>query len=186
WLQVYRAQRAVDLIESDRSLFDYLVDLTRSRYTSVQGATQQQDVVRAELELTRLEDRLYRLRTLQEQSLATLVGWLTDSQFGSEFVSITSVSEEAPSVVLVTPALTTLSPVALDAFLADHLQQSPRVRSLDQRIAASHTDRELAEQAYKPGFSVNASYGYRDDTPMGDTRADFFSVGVALELPLYS
>lgn len=33
---------------------------------------------------------------------------------------------------------------------------------------------------------MNASYGYRDDDPMGNSRSDFFSVGVSFDVPLFT
>ena len=44
----------------------------------------------------------------------------------------------------------------------------------------------MAKQKYKPEWGVNASYGYRDDDPMGNSRADLFSVGVTFDLPLFT
>lgn len=186
WLGAYRAQRSMALIEANRSLFDYLVDLARSRYSSVLARTQQQDLVRAELELTRLEDRLFRLRSSRDESLAVLAGWLLDPRQGAPAMHVTGVTEEMPPLTLQVPSISALDATALDQFLAARLQEHPHIKSLDQRIAASHTERELAEQSYRPGWSLNASYGYREDNPLGESRADFFSLGVALELPLYT
>jgi outer membrane protein TolC len=70
--------------------------------------------------------------------------------------------------------------------LADHLQHHPAILRLDQKLAASRAGIELAEQKYRPEWRLNASYGYRDDDPMGNDRADFFSMGVAFDLPLFT
>ncbi|RGP39585.1 hypothetical protein BPTFM16_02769 [Altererythrobacter insulae] len=58
--------------------------------------------------------------------------------------------------------------------------------ALDKKILATKTGVNLAEQAYKPEWGVTASYGYRDDDPMGRSRADFFSVGLTFDLPLFT
>ena len=76
WLEAYRNKHAIRLIEKDRELFEHLVDVAESSYTSVVGKTQQQDLVRAQLELTRLDDRLTVLQQRQEMSLAKLTEWL--------------------------------------------------------------------------------------------------------------
>jgi outer membrane protein TolC len=184
WLAAWRAQRSAALLEDSRGLFAYLVELARSRYTAALDRAQQ-DVVRAELELTRLDDRLYRRRSDRDAALATLAGWLVDPRDGLQGETPASVEDAAPELDLPVPGLAKLEATALDAILASRLQQHPELRSLDQRIAASRTQRELAEQAYRPALAINASYGYRDDAPSGDARADFFSVGVALDLPLF-
>jgi outer membrane protein TolC len=186
WLDAWRAQRSIDLVESNRELFAYLVDLTRSRYTSALGPTRQQDVVRAELELTRLEDRIYRLHAARDASLATLAGWLFDPRSAAAPAVVAGVEADAPPLALQAGDAIALDTAALDAFLSARLQSHPAVRSLDQRIAASRTERAIAEQAYRPGWAINASYGYRDDAPTGEARADFFSLGVAFDLPLFT
>ncbi|MEE4110296.1 MAG: TolC family protein [Halieaceae bacterium] len=186
WLAAWRAQRSAALLEDSRGLFAYLVELARSRYTTALGRAQQQDVVRSELELTRLDDRLYRRRSDRDAALATLAGWLVDPRDGPQGMTLTAVEDAAPELDLPVPGIADLEAAALDAMLASRLQAHPELRSLDQRIAASRTERELAEQAYRPALAINASYGYRDDAPTGDARADFFSVGVALDLPLFT
>ena len=45
---------------------------------------------------------------------------------------------------------------------------------------------QLAEQAYKPGYKLEANYGYRDNRPDGMDRADLFSVAVSFDLPLFT
>jgi outer membrane protein TolC len=45
---------------------------------------------------------------------------------------------------------------------------------------------ELAQQKYQAQWGVNASYAYRDDDVNGNSRADFFSVGFSLDLPLFT
>ena len=58
--------------------------------------------------------------------------------------------------------------------------------ALDQKIEASKTAIELARQKYKPEWGINASYGYRDDDPQGNDRSDFLSVGIGIDLPLFT
>ena len=48
WLDVYRYRQSIRLIESDRHLFEHLVDVAQSSYQSALGGTRQQDLVRAQ------------------------------------------------------------------------------------------------------------------------------------------
>ncbi len=41
-------------------------------------------------------------------------------------------------------------------------------------------------RSYRPQWRLDASYGYRDDDPLAGDRADFFSVGIAFDLPLWT
>ncbi len=61
WLNAYRAQKSIQLINQDKALFNQLIDITEASYANTLGATRQQDIIRAQLELTRLEDKLVML-----------------------------------------------------------------------------------------------------------------------------
>ncbi|WP_315980758.1 hypothetical protein [Aliamphritea spongicola] len=50
WLEAYKVRQSIALIRNDRVLFDQLVDISLASYSAALGQTQQQDVVRAELE----------------------------------------------------------------------------------------------------------------------------------------
>ena len=196
WLEAYRAQESIRLIEQDRELFEHLVDVAQSNYSSALGRTRQQDLVRAQLELTRLEDRLAVLQQRRAMSAAKLGEWLlqapgADAYAGAEAwldngASALVLAAELPAMQLLQPQLYRSSGGVPAPVLAAHLKTHPAILSIERRIDASKTGIELAEQKYRPQWSVNASYGYREDDPMGDDRADFFSVGVAFDLPLFT
>ena len=44
----------------------------------------------------------------------------------------------------------------------------------------------IKRQQYKPQWTINARYGFRDNTPEGEPRADFFSAGISFDLPLFT
>ena len=44
----------------------------------------------------------------------------------------------------------------------------------------------MARQQYKPQWGLNASYGYRDEDPLGVDRSDLFSLGVSFDVPLFA
>jgi len=58
WLDAYRDSTNYELVQDAIPLFDKLNDIVGASYTSSAGNTKQQDIIRAELELVRLEDRL--------------------------------------------------------------------------------------------------------------------------------
>ena len=62
----------------------------------------------------------------------------------------------------------------------------PSIVAIDQRIAAKRTQVSLAKQSYKPQLGVNMGYGYRADNQAGESRADLLSVGVSIDLPLFT
>jgi outer membrane protein TolC len=186
WLEGYRARETIRLIEQDRELFEHLVDVAQSSYASALGRTRQQDLVRAQLELTRLEDRLAVLHEDWERSRSSLREWLPAEAVSHGGDGQLLLSTELPELVLPRGELIAGEGMLPAQELARLLGQHPAIRSIDRRIEASVTGVQLAEQKYRPQWSLNASYGYREDDPMDDDRADFFSVGVAFDLPLFT
>ncbi len=184
WLDSWLARESIRLIEEDRELFQQLVDVAESRYASALGGSSQNDLIRAQLELTRLDDRLARLREGGESARSRLRQWLPAGSSASG----DALSPAAALPQLVARPLPGLVQGAQPGAqsVAAALQQHPALRAIDQRLAAAQTGVELAEQSYRPEWRFNASYGYRDDAPGGLERADFFSVGVAVDLPLFT
>ncbi|WP_213995618.1 TolC family protein [Arsukibacterium sp.] len=190
WLEIFRAQQTISLIEHDRALFEQLGEVARASYSSAIGKVRQQDIVRAQLELTRLEDRLTKLHSQKEQATAQLLEWLSDEaawpKNSAHFQQNITLPERLP----------TIRPLYLDAqgdlesgnmqTLAYLLNNHPYVLVFEQKIEASKTGIDLAKQQYKPQWGVNASYAYRADDQIGRSRADFISVGISFDLPLFT
>lgn len=197
WLDVYRVQQSITLIEKNRSLFEQLGDVATASYSSALGKTRQQDIVRAQLELTRLEDRLDKLAQQKNRYEGMLSPWLTSlstekgsfdevsliSNFSLHGISLT---QQLPKIELLNHDLvhheTWLKPEKLVPYFYDH----PAVLAIEKKVNATKTGIKLAKQKYQPEWGVNASYGYRGDDPMGRSRADLFSVGVTFDLPLFT
>lgn len=182
WLDAYKSEQTIQLIDDDRALFEHLVDVAQSSYTTAAGKTLQQDLVRAQLELTRLDDRLTSLRQQRDMALARLGEWLGNPSISlSENTSLVNlISLSAPKLIGATDLSQKLRQ------LSENLSRHPKIKSTDSKIEAFHSGVRLAKQSYKSQWGVNASYGYRDQTPMGDDRSDFFSVGVSFDVPLFT
>jgi len=72
WLDAWLAHKSLQKIEADRGLFEYLVDVAENSYSNAFGKTRQQDIIRAQLELTRLDDRLTALRQQYQNAASKL------------------------------------------------------------------------------------------------------------------
>jgi len=180
WLDLYESQESIRLIENDRSLFEYLVEVAEVSYSSAFGRSRQQDLVRAQLELTRIEDRLTVLDKKRSETQEKLAEWLYDT--GAHWQEM-GVSQILPEIELKSIHEAINNQVQYEApDFTDH----PMIRSLDQQIMASETNIVLTKQKYKPQFGINASYGFRDDAPGGQDRSDLFSVGISFDLPIFT
>lgn len=195
WLDAFKAQQSIALIEKNRALFDQLTDIAQINYASTSGKTRQQDIIRAQLELTRLEERLDLFAGQQSKYHGMMSQWLVNidtekltanSEQSLNHTAVFKVDINLPDISLLNPTLVSKNSRLTPSKLADKLTGHPSILALDKKIAATKTGIHLAEQAYKPEWGVNASYGYRDDEPNGASRADFFSIGVTFDLPIFT
>ncbi len=191
WLEAFKAQESIALIENDRSLFEQLADVAQASYSSALGKTRQQDLVRAQLELTRLDDRLAKLRQKQDMTKEKLSEFLSQYQGGDSLgnikdYSVLTFSKKIPDINMLQKDLfystTDVNAQSLYQYFINH----PAVKAIDQKIKSSKSGIELAKQKYKPEWGVSANYGFRDANPLGVNRSDFFSVGITFDLPLFT
>ncbi len=196
WLDAYNIQESISLIEKDRPLFEQLTDVVEAGYSAAFGKSRQQDFIRAQLEVTRLDDRLTMLRQKQEMLMEKLSQWVSDS-FRQEYSdnpasgtalawSKLELARPLPDIKMLRKSLyltkENIKPQRLFEYFSDH----PAFKALDKEIEASEVAVDLARQSYKPAWGVNASYGYRGSDQTGKDRADFVSVGVSFDLPIFT
>ena len=177
WLEWLRQQKTIALIEKDRSLFKDLADIVNANYASALGKTQQHDIIQAQVELTRLEDRLYRLSEAADVHQAKLNEWLPVPIDNLKSLELPAISFSMPNAI---------DEMNSNGKLSQYFLQHPKILLLDQQITVGDTAIQLAKQQYKPQWGINGSYAWRDDDPMGNDRADFLSLGVTFDLPLFT
>lgn len=168
WLETYYSQRAWSLVSESRPFFSDLVTITRSMYAV--GRKTQHDVLRAELELSRLDDRLIETGRARSEAQARLSRWLGQ--------------DARRPVAMKLPDWETLPGLAeLRAGLDAH----PALAAASAGIAAKQAAVGIAEANKKPAWALDVGYGYRDGSlPNGEPRSDFVSVAVTVELPFFS
>ena len=182
WLEAYKVRQSIALIRNDRVLFDQLVDISLASYSAALGQTQQQDVVRAELEKTLLDERLTRLLQRQESLEQQLNEWLQ----ADEGAAVVNYSEEMPRLSLLQPELDGSGSNPDNAALGQLFLEHPLVKALNKKLAIQQTGVDLAKQAYEPQWGIRASYGYRASDSNGADRADLVTFGVTLDMPVFS
>lgn len=183
WLDAYRAQKTIALIEQNRSLFEQLSEIALSSYSSAMGKTRQQDIIRAQLELTRLNDRVTMLGQAQDTFTEKLLEWLNTEN--SELAEH-QIADRLPNVLIVAPEFVREEMIVDDEGLYIRLSDHPMMKALERKIEATGVGVDLAKQKYKPSWGVNASYGRRNNDPFGNSRSDLVTVGVSLSVPLFT
>ena len=183
WLDAYKAQKSISLIEENRSLFEQLTDIAMSSYSTAMGGTRQHDIIRSQLELTRLNDRVTMLSQAKDVYTERLAEWLNaeNTKLGSLIIV-----DHLPNTMITHPDYADDGVMIEDEDLYNVLDDHPMMKSLDQKISATGAGVDLAKQKYKPAWGLNASYGRRNSDPFGNSRSDVLSVGVSLSVPLFT
>lgn len=182
WIDAWQARKSLQLIHANRQLFEQLQDVATSSYIAALGSTRQQDVVRAQLELTQLDDKIYRLEQQHDTLRGRLSEWLVAVSDQNPGLADVRIADVDPALELERRLPVANAEDSRARFFIRH----PSVLLFDQQINLTQTDISLAKQSYKPAWGLSASYGYRGDDPMGQDRADLFTVGVSVEVPLFS
>lgn len=162
WFDKYYASNAEAIVGESRTAVSDLIDALSASYA--QGKLTSQDVLRAELELSLLDDKLTEFdqrRAIAEAELSRYIG--------------ANASRPAPDGMPALPPPGTVEEI--EARLVRH----PVIRVSDAMIGVEETDVALAKQAYKPAWAIEGGYGAR-----GADRPDFASVGVSLTIPLFT
>ena len=172
WLEQYYWLQAEKLVSKNREAFEQLLRVTRSLYEI--GRNNQHDVIRAELELHNLSDRLLRIKKRYQEEQANLSQWI--GQQGET----NRVDDVLPNWMAVwhTPLVKTNE--------RDALLSHPKVSAFDAKVSRINKSVAISKTAYSPDWSLNLSYGQRDDVPNGIDRADFFSAMVTVDMPLFT
>ena len=167
WLGAYQEARSRQLVLDAQALFANLVTITRSLYAV--GAKNQQDLLRAELELSHLQARLIAIEERETTARAELGRWL---------------GADAPSPLADLPDWPVLPPLDdLRTALGEH----PALVAAAANVAASDAGVALARSRFRPNWTLDAAYAYRDGgLPDGSPRSDFFSVAATLSAPLFT
>lgn len=167
YVEVVKQRKLAAINAEARSAFSDLADITQDYYAT--GRVQQQDVLRAAVELAKVEDRATRIAQEEDRARARLEAWIGEAAYRE-------LATDWPE--LGTP------PGAEE--LRSGLARHPRILALQQKVEVAETGVELADQRYKPEFGIDLTYGGRGGSNMdGSSRSDLFSIMLMMDLPLF-
>jgi outer membrane protein TolC len=172
WWDIFYLKKSLATIRSNQELLRATVAAARTKYEVGKGL--QQDVLLAQLELTRLMDRELDVANAINKKRASLTALLGRASTAG---CITVVQETALSLPAILPEAT-----LQDLATANR----PGLLALQKKTAATKARIASARKEYYPDFTVGASYGYRQDTPDGRERSDFGSIKVSMNLPIWT
>jgi len=161
YLQLVLEQQRLDVLETSRAVFTNLVEISQRTFAS--GLVSQQDVLRAELELERLEDRINEAEGQKAVARASLARWIGPDAH-----------RPLPSAGF--PEL----PPWEGRDLNDH----PLLAASQAQIQAGDQAIELAEQDYRPQWGVQVGYGLRTSSEARNPHR--LGAMVTVDLPLFT
>src|SRR3989442_361332 len=145
YYDLYATHAGLDFVEESARLLEQLIKVAHTRLSV--GQTSQQDVLDAEVEMSRLEERRTEhaaRRAILEERLRSLLYRRTAEPLGR------------PVPVTPTPV-----PGPLDELLRQAEEQSPAITEKARMIAPAERRADLAKRDREPDFSVNVTYHNR-------------------------
>ena len=185
WIDIIILHNSKELVTEQLQLLDQLTTAVENNYASSSGASQY-DVLSMEVLHTALEDRMESLTSAQQTAIAGLSNWLTPMQQAT-LSNITP--NQADQRWLTSLIGQSLLPANTSALL-ERLQQHPLVISRNAMINVQKIKQQQVASSFDPQWEFNASYAYRQayrqDAMNNSSRADFVSVGMSVDVPLFS
>jgi outer membrane protein TolC len=168
YLNLYYEIQAVSIVNETRELFAKLVKITEDQYAA--GRVNQQDVIRADLELSRLDDRATKIQGNEDEYRAQLARWVGDIAWQDIDISLPELPEVPDS-----------------ADINEVLTQHPAITAETAKVEASRKMIEVTRQDYKPGVGAFIEYRKRfGENPDGSDRSDMMAAMVTVDIPLFT
>lgn len=173
WLEAWYWQRNLTLLDEDDVFLSQVQEFIQSLYEV--GAKNQSDLIGADVELIKLKEKRIEANR-QYQIFRQQLNRLANETLSGEHLA-----KSLPD--LAQKDFTTFQNEEIDSYLLTH----PRVTLLNQNMVMADKKVDLVQQDFEPAWGIEVSYGLRDGDNMdGSERADFFSAGVNMQIPLFS
>jgi len=173
WLEVYYWNNAKKILDQNRRLFKDLVDISESQYAS--GTRRQIDYVQAQLQLDLLNDKDFLFESKEELARVELSKWVGN---GKSQASLTRKLPEFHEDIKI---------LKYNSDINKKLLSHPMILMSQNKIEVNKKSVELAQQDYKPGWSLDFSYGFREGKNQNNVdRPDFVSAMVMIDIPLFT
>ena len=163
YLELYFTDQSLAILRKYRTVLEQLAKVAAIRYSV--GKAAQQDVLRAQLELSRLTER----QTLLEQSRQTLVAQLNSLRDQPVDATLGSPGAVEPSVLI----------LSFDDLLAAAQSNNPDLNRQRSLIAANQASVNLARKEVRPDFTVGYAYMQRAGLP------DMYGLTFSTSLPIF-
>jgi outer membrane protein TolC len=163
YFDLYFTDQSFTTLRKDRELLRRFAKVAEIRYSV--GKATQQDVLRAQVELSRLAER----QTLLEQTRQTLVAQLNSLRDAPVDAPLGSLLEVRPSTLA----------LSFDDLLAAAQASFPALKRQQALVEANRFAVELARKEVRPNFTLGYTYMQRAGLP------DMYGITFSTSLPLF-
>jgi cobalt-zinc-cadmium efflux system outer membrane protein len=172
WLLAYLDQ-AIAIVQQNQDLMRDFIEIAQTKYKVGEGL--QQDVLLAQLELSKLLNRQLPLEGMRDASEADLNALMDRPPGQTIFIAADTANIALPE----------LPPE--EQLLNQALSGRPLLDMERDKMAAARLRVDVAEKKTYPDFTVGAAYGFRDATdPTGRDLPDLVTFRLGFNLPIYS
>ena len=172
YYEYYYLAKSIAITKENVSLIRHLESVAQSRYKAAAGT--HPDVIRAQVEMGKLEDRYRTLVDLQQPIVARLNTAL-NRPVETEIPSPTEIAFEQVGI-------------ADRELLAKLASENPQLKALDFEITQNKKNIELAKKDYYPDFTFGLNFIDTDDSAAGNPRdngKDPVIASVSISIPLW-
>jgi outer membrane protein TolC len=171
WWMLFYLHRSLAIIQLNQNLLRQFVDIARTKYEVGEGL--QQDVLLAQLELSKLLDKKIRVEAILKKSQAQLNTLL--SRPANQLINLPNQASE------------TLATLKSETILYKETENTRALLSSRREIIhAAQSRLKLAKKDLLPDFTVGIFYGGRLDNLSGQERADLMSFKVSMNVPIFA
>ncbi|HZX09529.1 MAG TPA: TolC family protein [Acidobacteriota bacterium] len=169
YFDLYAVDRAIETTEKNKALMKQFIHMAETKYKT--GSGLQQDVLRAQVEISKLEDEFIMWKQKRISVTARLNALLNRPVYTRiEKTSLGLMIPDGPK----------------KRFSAEEIEKNrPLLKAWHQKIQKAETEVELTERDVLPDFMVGASYRQRSDLADMRQMTDFFSATLSVDIPLY-
>jgi cobalt-zinc-cadmium efflux system outer membrane protein len=171
WWQIFYLDRTLEIVDNNHTLLQQFVEIARTKYEVGEGL--QQDVLLAQLELSKLLDQKINLTGMRRGAVAKLNALL-------------DLAANSPMQLPATTAMQLPNLKQEDRLYEQMANSRPMLESERKGVNAAETKLALAQKDVLPDFNVEATYGGRADMPDGTRRSDLLGLGMSMNLPIFA
>jgi outer membrane protein TolC len=166
--RLWYVDRALDNNRRLKEMLTQVLEVTRTGYTS--GRAQEKDLIQAQLEISRLEDKRIVLETERRTVDKDLNGLLNRAVFHS--------IKPPDQLAKPEPAM------EIEALKQALQENNPQIRIKRIELKMAERETALADKNFWPDSEWRLTYGQRDEIK-GQQMADFLSASVMFNVPLW-